>query len=409
MKIYNTSKAQLITLWIFGFFAVFAALVELDTYDASGFALVFLIVIPAVLLFYTFGWRAHHKTLSPVKPVTKKTKDKNKKSYIELVFLVGFIFSWMNLLDPTYGLFINGTSEANPTVFIWYLAYIIGSIGFIYKAIRTDLSNNLEKTDVKWKKRHDHLLRSGGILVITLIILISSATSTYRTYTSADVTSIMQDALYGTNKSGETKYVSLITEIFNSYNDNFTKNFTKTIEIDSSEVLEFSSFETLNTLNYNIELLEASIAELDGFREILNETKEKTRERIRNNPNLSENEKIEVLAGFNNSVNSVDREYLINKRYQSLQNTYEEVLELYNFIYLNYYDYFIDFDENYVENIYFYTDENIDIYNMYMVEIEKDTFRFLEADQAFIDYTNQQFKNNGIDITAEDIQSFYSY
>jgi len=64
MKVYNVTKGQLITIWVFGLIATFVALVELDSYNPSGWATVFLILIPATLVFYTIGWRVYEKNIT---------------------------------------------------------------------------------------------------------------------------------------------------------------------------------------------------------------------------------------------------------------------------------------------------------------------------------------------------------
>lgn len=71
MKIYNITRGQLITIWIFGLIATLVSLFELDSYDPSGWATIFLILIPCVLVFYTVGWRSYKKQ-SPSNRVNQK-------------------------------------------------------------------------------------------------------------------------------------------------------------------------------------------------------------------------------------------------------------------------------------------------------------------------------------------------
>lgn len=61
MKIYNVTRGQLITIWVFGVIATFISLVELDSYDPSGWATVFLILIPFTLIFYSIGWKSYRE------------------------------------------------------------------------------------------------------------------------------------------------------------------------------------------------------------------------------------------------------------------------------------------------------------------------------------------------------------
>jgi len=62
MNIYNTTKGQLITLWVFGIlswlFNLFAMLVSVDISSFSAFLFLF---IPTFLTFYTLGRRNYKK------------------------------------------------------------------------------------------------------------------------------------------------------------------------------------------------------------------------------------------------------------------------------------------------------------------------------------------------------------
>lgn len=51
---YNITKGQLITLLIFGGIGWVVALTEIDYEDSAVF---FAILIPAILIFYTIGWK----------------------------------------------------------------------------------------------------------------------------------------------------------------------------------------------------------------------------------------------------------------------------------------------------------------------------------------------------------------
>jgi succinate dehydrogenase hydrophobic anchor subunit len=53
-NIYKITRGQLISIWIFGIIGFFASL---DQSDYSSFATFLSILIPAVLIFYTIGWR----------------------------------------------------------------------------------------------------------------------------------------------------------------------------------------------------------------------------------------------------------------------------------------------------------------------------------------------------------------
>ena len=57
MNIYNITIGQLITLWVLGFFVWLAVVNNLDNaHDLRSIDLLF-VFIPALLIFYTLGWR----------------------------------------------------------------------------------------------------------------------------------------------------------------------------------------------------------------------------------------------------------------------------------------------------------------------------------------------------------------
>ena len=61
-NIYNITRGQLITVWIFGGFGWFSAFISLDaTYSPSPFLGFLVLFIPFVLIFYTIGWRNRRK------------------------------------------------------------------------------------------------------------------------------------------------------------------------------------------------------------------------------------------------------------------------------------------------------------------------------------------------------------
>src|SRR3989339_536048 len=61
MKIYKITKGQLITLWMFGvLFFLGNLLYVFGQYSPSGFSLFLLLLVPAMLVFYTVGWKSHN-------------------------------------------------------------------------------------------------------------------------------------------------------------------------------------------------------------------------------------------------------------------------------------------------------------------------------------------------------------
>ncbi len=334
-------------------------------------------------------------------------KPKKKRNYAEGFFILGFILSFGKLFDPFFGFDLSGSAEATGSNFatiIFYSMYIIGAFRVIVKAIRKDSELKVEGVEKTFWQKHNNLLGSAIGVLVTLSILISTAVYSLNQYTAKDTTPIFEDALYGTQQSGDTKLVSVLSEIFKGYREAATKKFPFTIALDSSNVLEFDSFETKVALQSSISLLKSSITELNKASQILLEVKEEAREKIRNS-NLSEEDKADILVGFNKSANNTDQSYYTTRRYQTLKQSYEEMLKLYQFLLANFNDYEIGFDENSEESIFFSSDTNINIYNNHMVNIQKASIRFTEAEAALLEFANKQLKNTGIDVKAEDIQN----
>lgn len=60
-NLYNISKGQLITLWVFGVLGTFYA-IDASSYSSSDFAEFAILFIPFALIFYTIGWFNHQKS-----------------------------------------------------------------------------------------------------------------------------------------------------------------------------------------------------------------------------------------------------------------------------------------------------------------------------------------------------------
>ncbi len=60
-NIYNITKWQLISMWIFGILAVFLLIAaEMDQQLNHTFVFLFFVGVPFFLVFYTIGWRKEH-------------------------------------------------------------------------------------------------------------------------------------------------------------------------------------------------------------------------------------------------------------------------------------------------------------------------------------------------------------
>lgn len=82
---YKITKGQLITLWVFGIIFILGDLIYvLDQYSPSGFSIFLLLLIPAVLIFYTVGWKSHNPKAQ--KESKSLTENKENKEVIEIEY-----------------------------------------------------------------------------------------------------------------------------------------------------------------------------------------------------------------------------------------------------------------------------------------------------------------------------------
>lgn len=330
-------------------------------------------------------------------------KLKKKTQWSLIFFVLSFFFLLGNLSFPGFGFDFSGTDESigyNLGVLLWYLVFALSALYLVKKSKKEDaLLDQDEKDDSLSKKKQ--LPKTLTFIVLATLVLVGIGYNTYSENKPYNVNSMALDALYGTNVSGENDITDALRGVFDKYKEQYQLQFSANIALDASNVLEYDSFETGAELTKSINLLRNAIKELEASDETQETIKESIREYIRQ-LDFSEDFKLEMLRGFNESVNNSEKKYLINRRSELLVESYTEMLGLYNFLYANFNDYYIDFDEFGEENIFIYSDENIDTYNKYMKDIGYSSLRFQESEQALFDYMNERLTEQGIDITAEE-------
>lgn len=62
MKLYNITRGQLITLWIFGIVFWVVSFFSASDTDSKSFWVFLFFLIPGALIFYTIGWRNEKKS-----------------------------------------------------------------------------------------------------------------------------------------------------------------------------------------------------------------------------------------------------------------------------------------------------------------------------------------------------------
>jgi hypothetical protein len=103
-RIYDISKGQIITVWLFGIIAWLWALDDASSWDSSGLGSFLSILIPFLLIFYTIGWRKEKKSdslLNTIKSIFSFLKKIIKAYYGFLILVICIIF----------GLFILNNSD----------------------------------------------------------------------------------------------------------------------------------------------------------------------------------------------------------------------------------------------------------------------------------------------------------
>lgn len=91
-NIYKITKGQLITLWVFGFMGWIVALSQAEY---NNFAIIFMILIPAVLVFYTIGWRSHRNIQEPILNIDPvKVKSRLRKLF-KILLLIAVVIGFL--------------------------------------------------------------------------------------------------------------------------------------------------------------------------------------------------------------------------------------------------------------------------------------------------------------------------
>lgn len=81
-NIYKITKGQLITIWIFGIIGFFIAL---EQAEYSGFATFLVILIPALLIFYTIGWNVSNENKTPFSDKKIEQIEKKESKFFKVL------------------------------------------------------------------------------------------------------------------------------------------------------------------------------------------------------------------------------------------------------------------------------------------------------------------------------------
>ncbi len=406
MYMYNISRGQLITLWVFAVIGWHVALFDAVEVDPSPFSWPLLVAIPAALIFYTLGWKKANKKLTPG-AINDVSLEKPKKTWFtsEFCLIISFILSLGSINDLSL-IQSATTDEEIGFIFgslIWIPIFILSAIFVIKKAFASDRQKVLGG-----KKSRQKYLAIFGVLILTLVLFAMAVGSTPTNVSQKDeeeITKNFQDALYGTDQSSDAEMSAVLRDMLQQMQVGNAIYYKNTLALDSSDVLEISSYETRNDLIRIISLIEGAMEEQKGSEQHLEKQMDQIEQSVKASTLLSDDRKVNFLKGFNEGLNDIEKGVLRRERTETLINYYESVLIYYNFLTKNFDDYIIQVDENNERNIAFYTDANITKYNALIEDIGQKSLVAMQADKKFIEYTQANFDESGINVDAEEFRN----
>lgn len=218
------------------------------------------------------------------------------------------------------------------------------------------------------------------------------------------VTEIVNDVIRGTNTAGlgDQKYTLVYKDIFSDYQVKLRELTPMSAQLDSSDLLEFSSLKTQDSITEMIQLLNGASKELNNYENILKELTFVVTKKANDSQVLTDVEKKDLINGFNDSINSVSQ--LRKERNNSLVGYYSATRELYEFLGQNFDDYEIFKDDTGQENILFKTDSIIEKYYVFVQKVSESQKNFQQADKKAIDFANTTMKNFGVDVDAGELR-----
>ena len=241
---------------------------------------------------------------------------------------------------------------------------------------------------------------AGGLIITSLLAVIFF----YPRLSTENITSFFEDALYGTNNTGDREYTDLLGSLLRDMQNLTVSKYPSTYAVSLSNIMMYESFKTQNDLKNAIYLLQKSIEELERNKEIDKEIKEEMNKKIKEQEVTSDQEKTKMMNTFNSTMDDGVRLTLVSDRYSKLGMHYKEILKLYEFLLINSEDYELYKDEEEYNGIGFFSDSGLQIYNNYIDNINSLEKAFIEAHNKFLAYGNELLKKKGIYIRTEEIQ-----
>ncbi len=236
-----------------------------------------------------------------------------------------------------------------------------------------------------------------GILALIIVLIVIEKRDV-----KLEAGKIFKNVFYGTENTTPEgkKVVEMFTKIYEPIKIEYGE-FKKVGEsVNLSDLLEYSSFRSLERMNRIVEDLNLLIEAWISYENKVVEIKGSAKTII--SQYYDEPEAGEVFSEFEKGYNiSIQK----SQEYTDKGKEYiNKIISFYEFLIINYDYYYIDYDETGSLNIFFNYDNDISRFNKYTEEIYvlANEFTVMEAD--YIKYVNDYFKDYGV--TVGDIESY---
>ena len=256
----------------------------------------------------------------------------------------------------------------------------------------------------------------GNIVAVIMILFVIGVISNITDYINnegegEEVTKIYEDAIRGTDTAStdSIEYVNIVKKYLVYIKSENSKMFSVCASFDEDEFLEFSSFEPQSKLKLYIADIEACTRELEDFETKYNQYKRdsiKYLNDLANNSNISTEEKKALSNSANESMNDEKLKQLSIKRLRTLNNHMNVVLDIYELLDNNYYDYELAVDEYGDDTIDIYVDDTFVAYNELAEKSEITSAAYLKAENDLFYYLNNEMQNEGVNLDVNEIVDY---
>ena len=214
---------------------------------------------------------------------------------------------------------------------------------------------------------------------------------------------ILRDIIYNTETSSpeNKKYIDVIKKIYEPVKVEHKRINTVFNSMYLSDLLEYSSFKDIERMKKIVSDLNLLIIELEKYDKKMLEIKDNARNIAMEDLGEVDGEKayLSFEEGFSKTFVYIEKCDNAEKKY------FSNIISLYNFLIANYNDYEIDYDEYGEENIYFYSDYNLNKFNQYTEKNNRLYESYLLSEKEYNNYVNNNLKEYGMSI--KDIESYY--